>query len=163
MSHPIEWESQFFQQQFITFLHTPHSSYSIRRRSKRSAAFEYFHDSKAFFYRLNEQFGMKLMVTQQCHNCTHVFIDYFNHFSISLARSLFLCPESAKKEYFERNFAWHAITEARTDLTANVENATIMFIRPSPDSKSKDRLGTMKTTYNLKVNDYLRHNNRHRQ
>jgi hypothetical protein len=26
-----------------------------------------------------------------------------------------------------------------------------MFIRPSPDGKSKDRLGTMKTTYNLKV------------
>lgn len=102
---------------------------------------------------MNEQFEIKLMVTQQCHNnCTHVFIDYFIHF---LSISFTPCPESAKKEYFERNFAWHAITEARTDLKANVENATIMFIRPSPDSKSKDRLGTMKTTYNLKVN-YLR-------
>jgi ionotropic glutamate receptor len=59
--------------------------------------------------------------------------------------------EAAKKEYFERNFAWHAITEASQDLTANIDNATIMFIRPAPDSKSKDRLGTMKTTYNLKV------------
>lgn len=60
-------------------------------------------------------------------------------------------PEAAKKEYFERNFAWHAITEERQDLTAQIDNATIMFIRPSPDSKAKDRLGTMRTTFNLKV------------
>lgn len=59
--------------------------------------------------------------------------------------------ESAKKEYFERNFAWHAISESKGDLTANIENATIMFVRPLPDGKSKDRLGIMKTTYNLKV------------
>lgn len=59
--------------------------------------------------------------------------------------------EAAKKEYFERNFAWHAITEYKGELQANIENGTIMFIRPSPDGKSKDRLGTMKTTYNLKV------------
>jgi glutamate receptor, ionotropic, invertebrate len=26
-----------------------------------------------------------------------------------------------------------------------------MFVRPTPDGKSKDRLGIMKTTYNLKV------------
>ena len=64
---------------------------------------------------------------------------------------LFQITESAKKEYFERNFAWHAITEAKQDLTAGIENATVMFIRPSPDGKSKDRLGTMRTTYNLKV------------
>lgn len=58
--------------------------------------------------------------------------------------------ESAKKEYFDRNFAWHAITQQRGDLTANLDNATIMFLRPVPDSKAKDRLGVMKTTYNLK-------------
>lgn len=59
--------------------------------------------------------------------------------------------ESAKREYFERNFAWHAIAQTRTDLSVAVDNATVMFIRPAPDSKSKDRLGIMKTTYNLKV------------
>lgn len=59
--------------------------------------------------------------------------------------------EAARKEYFERNFAWHAISESKGDLTANIDNATVMFVRPTPDGKSKDRLGIMKTTYNLKV------------
>lgn len=63
----------------------------------------------------------------------------------------FTFTEAAKKEYFERNFAWHAISESKGDLTANIENATIMFVRPTPDGRSKDRLGIMKTTYNLKV------------
>lgn len=58
--------------------------------------------------------------------------------------------ESAKKEYFERNFAWHAITQFKGDLMASVDNATVMFLRPVPDGKSKERLGVMKTTYNLK-------------
>lgn len=31
-----------------------------------------------------------------------------------------------------------------------MENATIMFLRPTPDGKAKERLGVMKTTYNLK-------------
>jgi ionotropic glutamate receptor len=74
-------------------------------------------------------------------------------FTLLLLIFIFRLTEAAKKEYFERNFAWHAITESKGELSANVENATIMFIRPSPDGKSKDRLGTMKTTYNLKVID----------
>lgn len=31
-----------------------------------------------------------------------------------------------------------------------MDNATIMFLRPVPDGKAKERLGVMKTTYNLK-------------
>lgn len=58
--------------------------------------------------------------------------------------------ESARKDYFERNFAWHAITQFKGDLSANLNNATIIFLRPSPESSSKDRLGIIKTTYNLK-------------
>ncbi|KAL7042223.1 hypothetical protein ACKWTF_001073 [Chironomus riparius] len=77
-------------------------------------------------------------------------LDINNYFILGKIESVKLVLESAKKEYFERNFAWHAITEAKQDLTAAIENATVMFIRPSPDGKSKDRLGTMRTTYNLK-------------
>lgn len=62
----------------------------------------------------------------------------------------FVFTESAKNEYFERNFAWHVITQEQKDLTCNVENATIMFLRPMSDSSSKDRLGSIRTTYNLK-------------
>lgn len=58
--------------------------------------------------------------------------------------------EAAREDYFERNFAWHAITQYKEDRTSNLKNATIMFLRPTPDSQSKDRLGVIKTTYNLK-------------
>lgn len=61
-----------------------------------------------------------------------------------------LCIESAKPEYFERNFAWHAITQFTGDLSCNCANATIMFLRPVSNPKYRDRLGLMKTTYNLK-------------
>lgn len=76
-------------------------------------------------------------------------MSHFIDFVLSPARHS--VTESAKKEYFERNFAWHAISESKGDLTANIENATVMFVRPTADGKSKDRLGIMKTTYNLKV------------
>lgn len=59
-------------------------------------------------------------------------------------------PEAARKEYFERNFAWHAITQYPGDLSINLSNATLMILRPTPDAESKDRLGVIKTTYNLK-------------
>lgn len=81
---------------------------------------------------------------------------------IKIDKNVVSVLESAKKEYFERNFAWHAIAQARMDLNVKVDNATIMFIRPQPDGRSKDRLGVMKTTYNLKVNNFhVLHNTWH--
>lgn len=62
--------------------------------------------------------------------------------------ALFL--ESAPKEYFERNFAWHVITQYNGDLTCKCDNATIMYLKPVSDPLSRDRLGLLKTTYNLK-------------
>lgn len=81
---------------------------------------------------------------------THSVAEYW--FIVSSTFCFPLTIEAAKKEYFERNFAWHAISESKGDLTANIDNATVMFVRPTPDGKSRDRLGIMKTTYNLKVN-----------
>lgn len=51
--------------------------------------------------------------------------------------------ESANDDYFKRNFAWHAITQYSGDVTCNCKNATIIFLRPTPDALAKDRLGLM--------------------
>ncbi|XP_055686801.1 ionotropic receptor 25a [Lutzomyia longipalpis] len=77
-------------------------------------------------------------------------LDINNFFILGELQSIKAVLEAAKKEYFERNFAWHAITLQKGDLAANLDNATVMYLRPVPDSKAKDRLGVMKTTYNLK-------------
>ncbi|EAA13931.5 AGAP010272-PA, partial [Anopheles gambiae str. PEST] len=77
-------------------------------------------------------------------------LDINNFFILGSLASIKQVLESAKNEYFERNFAWHVITQEQKDLTCNVENATIMFLRPMSDSSSKDRLGSIRTTYNLK-------------
>lgn len=55
----------------------------------------------------------------------------------------YICIDAAKDEYFQRNFAWHAITQYSGDLTCNCKNATIIFLRPVPDQLAKDRLGLM--------------------
>ncbi|XP_035782747.1 ionotropic receptor 25a-like isoform X2 [Anopheles albimanus] len=77
-------------------------------------------------------------------------LDINNFFVLGSLTSIKQVLESAKNEYFERNFAWHVITQEQQDLSCNVENATIMFLRPMSDSSSKDRLGSIRTTYNLK-------------
>uniref|UniRef100_A0A182X1S1 Ionotropic glutamate receptor C-terminal domain-containing protein n=1 Tax=Anopheles quadriannulatus TaxID=34691 RepID=A0A182X1S1_ANOQN len=77
-------------------------------------------------------------------------LDINNFFILGSLASIKQVLESAKNEYFERNFAWHVITQEQKDLMCNVENATIMFLRPMSDSSSKDRLGSIRTTYNLK-------------
>lgn len=77
-------------------------------------------------------------------------LDIVNFFILGSLASIKSVLEAARKEYFERNFAWHAITQYHGDLTANLNNATVMYLRPTPDSQSKDRLGVIKTTYNLK-------------
>lgn len=54
-----------------------------------------------------------------------------------------LCVDASRDEYFQRNFAWHAITQYSGDLTCNCKNATIIFLKPTPDQLVKDRLGLM--------------------
>lgn len=57
--------------------------------------------------------------------------------------TLNLCIESAKEEYFERNFAWHAITPYAGRFTCDCENVTLIFLQPSPDLAVRDRLRLM--------------------
>uniref|UniRef100_A0A8D8MDM1 Glutamate receptor ionotropic, kainate 3 n=1 Tax=Culex pipiens TaxID=7175 RepID=A0A8D8MDM1_CULPI len=77
-------------------------------------------------------------------------LDINNFFILGSFPSIRKVLESAKREFFERNFAWHAITQFQGELSSNIENATIMLLRPVSDSKSKDRLGVIRTTYNMK-------------
>lgn len=51
--------------------------------------------------------------------------------------------DASRDEYFQRNFAWHAITQYSGELTCNCKNATIIFLKPVPDQAAKDRLGLM--------------------
>lgn len=58
--------------------------------------------------------------------------------------------EAAKREFFERNFAWHVITQYDEPLTCTCDNATVMFLKPVADPSTKERLGSLKTGYNMK-------------
>ena len=61
-----------------------------------------------------------------------------------------LCfSESVKPAYFERNFAWHAITLSEGDVTTKRDNATVMLLRPKAYHNLRDRYGLLKTTFNL--------------
>lgn len=51
--------------------------------------------------------------------------------------------EAAKKEYFERNFAWHAISESKGDLTANIDNAVSIKVNYTLTSTKSSLLKTL--------------------
>lgn len=61
----------------------------------------------------------------------------------------FLTDAADAIKFFGRKFAWHAITQNKGDLKCNCKNATVMFVRPQLDSKNQDRLGVIKTSYQL--------------
>lgn len=51
--------------------------------------------------------------------------------------------------YFNRKFAWHALTQDKGDLKCNCKNASVIYARPIVDNQYQDRLGTIKTSYQL--------------
>nr|QBB73016.1 ionotropic receptor [Protaetia brevitarsis] len=51
--------------------------------------------------------------------------------------------------YFNRKFAWHSITQDKGDLKCACKNATVLFAKPLTDTKYQDRLGLIKTSYQL--------------
>nr|AVH87315.1 ionotropic receptor 27 [Holotrichia parallela] len=51
--------------------------------------------------------------------------------------------------YFNRKFAWHSITQDRGDLKCMCKNATVLFAKPLMETKYQDRLGLIKTSYQL--------------
>ncbi|EDV57772.2 ionotropic receptor 25a [Drosophila erecta] len=76
-------------------------------------------------------------------------LDINNFFILGTLQSIRMVLESVKPEYFERNFAWHAITQNEGEISSQRDNATIMFMKPMAYTQYRDRLGLLRTTYNL--------------
>lgn len=77
-------------------------------------------------------------------------LDIVNFFVLGSINTIKNVLDSANDiEYFGRKYAWHAITQNKGDLKCNCKNATIMYARPMLDSRSQDRLGLIRTSYQL--------------
>ncbi|XP_043640733.1 ionotropic receptor 25a [Drosophila teissieri] len=76
-------------------------------------------------------------------------LDINNFFILGTLQSISMVLESVKPAYFERNFAWHAITQNEGEISSQRDNATIMFLKPVAYKENRDRLGLLRTTYNL--------------
>ncbi|XP_001356575.4 ionotropic receptor 25a [Drosophila pseudoobscura] len=76
-------------------------------------------------------------------------LDINNFFILGNLQSIRMVLESVKPAYFERNFAWHAITQNEGEVSSQRDNATIMFLKPMAYTQFRDRLGLLRTTYNL--------------
>lgn len=59
--------------------------------------------------------------------------------------------DSVKQEFFARNFAWHAITQFEDSFNVNKANASVMYLKPMATTQNKDRMGKLRTTFDLKT------------
>lgn len=77
-------------------------------------------------------------------------LDIVNFFILGSINTIKNVLDSANNiQYFGRKFAWHAITQDKGDLKCNCKNATVMFVRPLNDPANQDRMGLIKTSYQL--------------
>nr|AID61273.1 ionotropic receptor [Calliphora stygia] len=76
-------------------------------------------------------------------------LDINNFFILGSLKTIGQVLESVKPAFFERNFAWHAITQNEGEVTSKRDNATIMFLKPVVYPQNRERLGLLRTTYNL--------------
>lgn len=67
----------------------------------------------------------------------------------SLSNIKIVLDAASVKGFFNRKFAWHAITEDTGDVKCNCKDATIMYAKPIIDAQYQDRLGLIKTSYQL--------------
>ncbi|XP_075152081.1 ionotropic receptor 25a [Haematobia irritans] len=76
-------------------------------------------------------------------------LDINNFFILGSLKTIGQVLESVKPAFFERNFAWHAITQNEGEVSSKRDNATIMFLKPVVYPQNRERLGQLRTTYNL--------------
>ncbi|CAH0553819.1 unnamed protein product [Brassicogethes aeneus] len=77
-------------------------------------------------------------------------LDLVNYFILgSLANIRKVLDGADNAQFFNRKFAWHVITQDKGDVKCQCRNATIMFAKPVIDAKYQDRLGSIKTSYQL--------------
>lgn len=77
-------------------------------------------------------------------------LDILNYFILgNLANIKRVLDAADAVGYFNRKFAWHAITQDKGDLKCNCKNATILYAKPLVDNQYQDRLGLIRTSYQL--------------
>ncbi|XP_056631910.1 ionotropic receptor 25a [Diorhabda sublineata] len=77
-------------------------------------------------------------------------LDLLNYFILGSLTNIKRVLDAADSlNYFNRKFAWHAITQDDGEIKCICKNATILFVKPLPNANYQDRLGTMRRTYQL--------------
>ncbi|BES98926.1 glutamate receptor [Nesidiocoris tenuis] len=77
-------------------------------------------------------------------------LDIVNFFVLgSLATIKTVLDEANNIKFFGRKYAWHAITQDKGALKGDCTNASILYMKPEPDPGSKERLDSLRTSYNL--------------
>lgn len=77
-------------------------------------------------------------------------LDIVNFFILGSLTNIKRVLDSADSiSFFNRKFAWHAITQDKGDLKCNCKNATVVFAKPVIDTTFQDRHGLIKTSYQL--------------
>lgn len=77
-------------------------------------------------------------------------LDIVNFFIIGRLKTIKNVLDAAdENQYFGRKTAWFALSLDKGDISCGCKDATIVYMRPTPDAKSRDRLGKIKTTYSM--------------
>lgn len=77
-------------------------------------------------------------------------LDIVNFFILGSLKNIKKVLDGADSvQFFNRKFAWHAITQDKGDVKCQCRNATVMVAKPTIDAKYQDRLGLIKTSYQL--------------
>ncbi|CAG9835987.1 unnamed protein product [Diabrotica balteata] len=77
-------------------------------------------------------------------------LDLLNYFILASLSNIKRVLDAADTlSFFNRKFAWHAITQDDGEIKCVCRNATILFVKPLPNTTYQDRLGTMQRTYQL--------------
>ncbi|XP_074039015.1 ionotropic receptor 25a isoform X1 [Leptinotarsa decemlineata] len=77
-------------------------------------------------------------------------LDLVNFFVLASLKNIKRVLDAADSvNFFNRKFAWHVITQEDGEMKCVCRNATIIFVKPSPNAAHQDRLGTLQRTYQL--------------
>ncbi|XKL64087.1 hypothetical protein PGB90_004173 [Kerria lacca] len=77
-------------------------------------------------------------------------LDIVNYFVLGkLSNVKTLLDNANVNKFFGRKFAWHVITQDKGTLRCSCSNASVLFVKPEPDSTSRERLSNLRTTYGL--------------
>ncbi|XP_045769552.1 ionotropic receptor 25a [Maniola jurtina] len=77
-------------------------------------------------------------------------LDIVNFFVVGSLRTIKNVLDAANEnQYFGRKTAWFALSLDKGDISCGCKDATIVYMKPTPDAKSRERLGKIKTTYSM--------------